>query len=121
VSSFKCWNYRCMPPYAWHICFTFSLYFYFMNVFSSVCVCTCVCGAHRVQKKVRTLGTRVIYVCKLPCGCWDLNLCLLKEQPALLTTEPSLQPLVLNPSKAVFLYCKYGDNSSHWCVDEVRS
>ena len=28
--------------------------------------------------------------CELPCGCWELNLGLLKEQPGLLTTESSL-------------------------------
>ena len=27
-----------------------------------------------------------------PCGCWDLNSDPLKEQPVLLTAEPSLQP-----------------------------
>jgi len=40
---------------------------------------------------VRASGTGVIDSCELPCGCWDLNLGLLEEQPALLTAEPSLQ------------------------------
>ena len=31
--------------------------------------------------------------CLPPCGCWELNSGLLEEQPVLLTTEPSLQPL----------------------------
>lgn len=39
-------------------------------------------GAKRVC--VRYLGTRVIDRCKLPCGCWKLNLCPPKEQPELL-------------------------------------
>jgi hypothetical protein len=30
--------------------------------------------------------------CEPPCGCWELNSGPLKEQPVLLTTEPSLQP-----------------------------
>jgi len=30
--------------------------------------------------------------CEPLCGCWDLNSGPLEEQPALLTTEPSLQP-----------------------------
>jgi hypothetical protein len=30
--------------------------------------------------------------CEPPCGCWELNSGSLKEQPVLLTTEPSLQP-----------------------------
>jgi len=28
---------------------------------------------------------------ELPCGCWELNLGPLEEQPVLLTAEPSLQ------------------------------
>jgi hypothetical protein len=32
--------------------------------------------------------------CEPPCGCWDLNSGPLEEQSVLLTTEPSLQPLV---------------------------
>ena len=31
------------------------------------------------------------YSYELPCGCWELNLGPLEEQPVLLTTEPSLQ------------------------------
>jgi len=31
--------------------------------------------------------------CEPPCGCWELNSGPLEEQPVLLTTEPSLQPL----------------------------
>jgi hypothetical protein len=30
--------------------------------------------------------------CEPPCGCWELNLGFLEEQPALLIAEPSLQP-----------------------------
>ena len=30
--------------------------------------------------------------CEPPCGCWELNVGPLEEQPVLLTTEPSLQP-----------------------------
>ena len=33
--------------------------------------------------------------CEPPGGCWELNSGPLEEQPVLLTTEPSLQPLVL--------------------------
>ena len=32
--------------------------------------------------------------CKPPCSCWELNSGPLEEQPGLLTSEPSLQPLV---------------------------
>ena len=41
---------------------------------------------------IRSPGTGVTNSCELPCGCWDLNLGLLEEQPVLLTAEPSLQP-----------------------------
>jgi hypothetical protein len=35
-------------------------------------------------------GPEVIDSCKLPCGCWELNLGPLEEHPVLLTTELSL-------------------------------
>jgi hypothetical protein len=34
--------------------------------------------------------------CELPCGCWELNSVPLEEQSVLLTTDPSLQPHILN-------------------------
>jgi hypothetical protein len=37
-------------------------------------------------------GIRVTDSCELPCGCWELNLCPLKEQPVLSIAEPTLQP-----------------------------
>jgi hypothetical protein len=37
--------------------------------------------------------------CEPPCGCWDLNLGPLDEQPVLLTTETSLQAIDLPLSK----------------------
>ena len=39
--------------------------------------------------------------CEPPCGCWELNSGPLEEQAMLLTSEPSLQPLI------VFLILKY--------------
>jgi hypothetical protein len=39
-------------------------------------------------------------------GCWELNLCPLEEQPMLLTTEPSLQPVV-TLYKAVFVTTRH--------------
>jgi hypothetical protein len=38
--------------------------------------------------------------CEPPCGCWELNSGPLEEQSDLLTTEPSLQPLL-------FLFLSY--------------
>ena len=32
------------------------------------------------------------YSCELPCGCWELDPCSLKEQAMLFTAEPLLQP-----------------------------
>jgi len=42
---------------------------------------------------VGSSGTGVTDDCELSCGCWELNLRPLVEQPMLLTAEPSLQPL----------------------------
>ena len=41
---------------------------------------------------VGSTGTGVTDSCELLCGCWELNPAPLKEQPVLLTAEPSLQP-----------------------------
>ena len=43
---------------------------------------------------VRFLETVVMDSCELSCGCWELNLGPLEEQPGLLTSEPSLQPFL---------------------------
>lgn len=45
----------------------------------------------RPEESIRFPGSRVIYGCKLACGCWDSNLSL-EEQSVILTTEPSRQP-----------------------------
>jgi hypothetical protein len=44
----------------------------------------------------------IIDGCEPPCSCWGLNSGPVEEQPVLLTSEPSLQPLkcsILNKSK----------------------
>jgi hypothetical protein len=41
------------------------------------------------------LELELIDNCMLPCGCWELNPSPLEEQPVLISTEPSLQPLFL--------------------------
>ena len=51
---------------------------------SGLSACTLAC-----QKRASYL---IVDDCKLPCGCWKLNWGPLKEQPILLTAEPSLQP-----------------------------
>ena len=46
------------------------------------------------QGRRRPWGT-VPYSCEPPCGCGELNLGLLTQQPVSLTTEPSLQPFLI--------------------------
>jgi len=44
-----------------------------------------------------------------PCGCWELNSGPLEEQTVLLTSEPSLQPLMIIFIIYIF-YCGLGDS-----------
>ena len=53
-----------------------------------------VCHPQRLEEGVRSVSISIIDGCELPCGCWDLNPGLLEEQPVLLTSEPTLQPLL---------------------------
>ena len=55
----------------------------------TVVLCLSVC----LYEDVGSPGTGVADSCELPCGCWVLNPSPLQEQPVLLTTEPSHQPL----------------------------
>lgn len=58
------------------------------------CILYCVYGVGGGgQKNIRYPGTGVTDGFKLPCEYWELNLGPLKEQPVLLTIEPSFQPL----------------------------
>lgn len=52
-----------------------------------------VCYAHRGQGGIRSLGTGVTDGCKPPHECWKLNPGSLEEQPVVLTTQLSFQPL----------------------------
>jgi hypothetical protein len=45
----------------------------------------CMCVLH---EGIGSPGIGVIDSCELPCGCWELNLGPLEEQPVLLTTSP---------------------------------
>lgn len=45
------------------------------------------CCSWRPEEGIRTAGAGVPNTCKLLCGCWKVNLDLLKEQSGLLTTE----------------------------------
>lgn len=55
---------------------------------------TFVSGALGGQKGVRSTVTGVTDGCAPSCSRWESNLGLLKEQPLLLTTEPSFSPPV---------------------------
>lgn len=51
---------------------------------------------HRCQQRTSDfLRTEVIDSCKLPCGCWELNLDPLKEGSVILTTSPPKTSIVL--------------------------
>ena len=52
----------------------------------------CLSGACGGQKRVLDPQTGNMDDCKLPHGCWRLNLSPLEEQPVLLMTISSLQP-----------------------------
>jgi hypothetical protein len=63
------------------------LLFWFFNVhWCFVCIYVCLC------EDARSPGTIIFVCCELPCGCWELNPGPLKEQPVLLTVEPSISP-----------------------------
>jgi hypothetical protein len=70
------------------------IFFYDLFIYLSI-LCTlvvvlpvCLC------EDVRFPETELKDSCKLPCLCWELNPGPLEEQPLLLTTEPSLPPLL---------------------------
>ena len=53
----------------------------------------CTWVVQRAEEGIRCPRTEVADGCELPCWCQELNPSPLQEQPVLLTTEPSLQPL----------------------------
>lgn len=57
----------------------------------------------RPGEAVRSSGTGLPDRCEAPGRCWELNLDLLQEQPALFTSELSLQTLL----NMVFYFCAY--------------
>jgi hypothetical protein len=73
-------------------CIKKSILFIFISCALVFCLHVCLCEG------VRSPGTGVTDIYELPCECWELNLGPLEKQPALLTTEPSLQP----PPKSIF-------------------
>jgi hypothetical protein len=69
-----------------------SFYFIYMAVLP-VCVsapCTCLVSME-ASRVVGSTGTGVTDGCELPCGCWELNLGPLQEQPGYLAANPPPQ------------------------------
>jgi hypothetical protein len=62
-----------------------DLFIYYLNTILPACVSAS-------QKSSPDL---IMDGCELPCGCWELNSGPLEKQSVLLTSESSLQPLVL--------------------------
>ena len=62
--------------------FSIQRYYYVYNI-----LLPCISAHQRRAPDLITDG------CEPPCGCWELNSGPLEEQPLLLTTELSLQPL----------------------------
>lgn len=51
----------------------------------------CVCGGGALDY----LKLEITHTCEALCECWEPNSGLLKELPVPLTTEPSLQPIIV--------------------------
>lgn len=47
-----------------------------------------------VEESIWSPGIGVTDGYKSPCGCWEKNPGTLEKQPALITTKPSLQPIL---------------------------
>ena len=60
------------------------------------------------------------YGCESPCNFWELNSGLLEEQPVLLTTEPSLQPLHILHTLYLLACCPLGLKALEWHVGVGR-
>lgn len=61
-----------------------------------------------VRRGYQIPETGVKNSCKLPYGCWALNLGPLKEQPVFLTTEPSCPKFYNNKFKFYCFICLMG-------------
>ena len=63
----------------------------FMGIFAYMFFCPSLgcLASMETRRECWITRTRVRDSCELPCGCWELNLEPLEEQPVLLVTEPS--------------------------------
>ena len=88
----------CQPHEPNSLNYSFGSHFF---LFCFICfACTYICTICIIYFQRPKRGHRIPWkwstgVCKPPRSCWELNPGPLKEQPVLLTTEPSLQPLII--------------------------
>ena len=76
------------------VCF---YYFMCMDVLSACVSVYYMCAAPKeARKAVRSFGTGITGGYELPCEYWVLNLCLLDEQPVLVTAGLSFQAQILH-------------------------
>ena len=68
----------------------FLFYFMYMDVLSACMSVHHMCAVQKVTRGHWSLGTEVTDSCEVPCGCWELNLGLLVEQPLLSIGRASL-------------------------------
>ena len=65
-----------------------------MDMYDPIRVCVHVPRMYLIQEDPGSLRTGVTGGCESLHGCWEANPGPLQEQQALLTAEPSLQPLI---------------------------
>lgn len=58
-----------------------------MSVYNMHALCS-----QRPEEGIEAPGTEILDGCEPLCGCWEMNLASLEEQPVNVTTELSLQP-----------------------------
>jgi hypothetical protein len=75
-----------------------SIVFFFLKIYLFI-ICKYTVFVLRYSKRALDIVTDG---CEPPCGCWDLNSGPSEEQLALLTTEPSCQPLSLHSLRKHF-------------------
>ena len=74
--------------------FYLKVYLFLFYVYKVYLHVNRVCSTCGGQKRASD-GCELHVALGTKCGCWELNVGLLEEQPALINTEPFLQPEVL--------------------------
>ena len=83
-----------------------SYYFYEYGL-GFLCLYTiCLQSPQKLEASITSSKTGVTDGCVIPCGCSESDLSLLlEEQPVLVTTEPSLQPVAFKTNKHPLILC----------------